>query len=206
MKRFILLSFAVLGWAFYEMSGGADFEPGSVSFQSPLAQVESRQPEVVARGDTTAAELTVVARNVLPPETADTSSKLDLTLTAVSPVAVNKAALDPIKAEAVAPTTAIEPLVVDQSAIDAALASVLATDPETDALPIQLADDLREVTGNRVNLRDGPGTDFGVVTRLQRGDSVIVLDEPGNGWLRLQVVDSDRVGWMADFLVTASVD
>ena len=29
MKRFVLLSFGFLGWAFYEMSGGADFESAS---------------------------------------------------------------------------------------------------------------------------------------------------------------------------------
>lgn len=27
MTRFLILSFAVLGWAFWELSGGADFEP-----------------------------------------------------------------------------------------------------------------------------------------------------------------------------------
>nr|WP_285813429.1 SH3 domain-containing protein [Lutimaribacter sp. EGI FJ00013] len=55
-------------------------------------------------------------------------------------------------------------------------------------------------------MRMGPGTKFNVATTLRRGDLVEVLDDPGTGWLNLRVVDTGRVGWIADFLVTAGLD
>ena len=54
-------------------------------------------------------------------------------------------------------------------------------------------------------MRTGPGTNFSVMAQLRRGDSVEVLRE-SEGWLKLRVVESNRIGWMADFLVTASAE
>ncbi len=62
------------------------------------------------------------------------------------------------------------------------------------------------VDASRVNMRSGPGTGYAVLTRLGKGDSVEVLSDTGDGWLKLRVVDTDRIGWMADFLVTASAE
>ncbi|KMK66086.1 SH3 domain-containing protein [Puniceibacterium sp. IMCC21224] len=211
MTRFILLSFGFLAWAFYEMSGGGDFRAGSVTLSSPLAQSEAAQtPDVVARADTSAAELTGVARAALAP---DPSSNLGVTLTAVAPVT----SVPQVDTDA---GVASLPQQQDKAAIAEALTLALesqepATEEAAETLQVvedlqpsiyDTSGDLREVAGNRVNLRNGPGTDYGVVTRLGRGDAVVVLEEPGNGWLKLQVVDSASVGWMADFLVTASVN
>ncbi|MFP4406137.1 MAG: SH3 domain-containing protein [Rhodosalinus sp.] len=63
------------------------------------------------------------------------------------------------------------------------------------------AANLRAVGGNRVNMRAGPGTGYGVLTTLSRGDRVIVLDDPGQGWVKLRVQDGGRVGWMAASLL-----
>ena len=62
--------------------------------------------------------------------------------------------------------------------------------------------EIRTVTGNRVNVRGGPGTTFGVVGKLVRGDEVEILDDIGTGWVRFRAVDSDTQGWLADFLLT----
>jgi uncharacterized protein YgiM (DUF1202 family) len=64
--------------------------------------------------------------------------------------------------------------------------------------------DLRLVSGNNVNMRNGPGTSYSVVGRLTRGEEVEVLSDPGNGWLKLRVAETGNVGWMADFLVSAA--
>jgi len=48
MGRFIILSFLVMGWAFYELSGGADFVPET----RVLAEAEAPQAEIVTRADT----------------------------------------------------------------------------------------------------------------------------------------------------------
>ena len=62
--------------------------------------------------------------------------------------------------------------------------------------------DQREVTGNVVNMRAGPGTEFEKTGSAVRGTQVTVLEDPGNGWLMLEVVDTGETGWMADWLVT----
>ena len=64
------------------------------------------------------------------------------------------------------------------------------------------SDDIRTVSGNRVNVRGGPGTDFGIVARLVRGDAVKIIQDDGNGWVRFEAVNGDATGWMADFLLT----
>ena len=52
-----------------------------------------------------------------------------------------------------------------------------------------------------MNLRRGPGTNFNAVGRLTRGEQVLVLSEE-NGWVKLRVLETGRIGYMADFLVS----
>ena len=63
--------------------------------------------------------------------------------------------------------------------------------------------DVRTVSGNLVNLRGGPSTDYGIVSKLARGDEVRILEDNGDGWVRMQPVDGGEAGWMADFLLTS---
>ena len=44
MWRFILVSFAFLGWAFYELSGGADYAPIANSIQARAA-LDNKRPK-----------------------------------------------------------------------------------------------------------------------------------------------------------------
>ena len=44
MKRFIFLTFGFMGWAFYEMSGGADFVPAG----SQTASAEAAEAALIA--------------------------------------------------------------------------------------------------------------------------------------------------------------
>ena len=64
--------------------------------------------------------------------------------------------------------------------------------------------DLRDVTAARVNMRNGPGQNFDVIAKLTNGQQVEILQDPGDGWVKLRVGDTGREGWMADFLLTAS--
>lgn len=52
----------------------------------------------------------------------------------------------------------------------------------------------KEVTGSRVNLRKGPGTNYPVVTSLSRGTSVGVISE-SNGWSKINYNGS--IGYMS---------
>ncbi|WP_323772279.1 SH3 domain-containing protein [Antarctobacter sp.] len=66
------------------------------------------------------------------------------------------------------------------------------------------ARDLRVVSASRVNLRGGPATSYDVVDKLDEGVEVEVLDDTGDGWVKLRVVDSDTLGWMSDDFLTTT--
>lgn len=62
--------------------------------------------------------------------------------------------------------------------------------------------DIRAVDGDRVNMRNGPGTSFSVLASLPRDTRVEVLTDPGDGWVRLRPINGGPVGWMASYLLT----
>ncbi len=76
-----------------------------------------------------------------------------------------------------------------------------ATAKRADFIPDQR--DIRAVDGNRVNMRNGPGTNFSVLASLPRDTRVEVLTDPGDGWVRLQPINGGPIGWMADYLLTS---
>nr|WP_247745136.1 SH3 domain-containing protein [Shimia sp. R11_0] len=53
-------------------------------------------------------------------------------------------------------------------------------------------------------MRGGPGTSFGVLTVLTRGQEVQVLRENGNGWVKLRDEESGQIGWMSAKMITAA--
>lgn len=177
MNKYIAVAFALMGVGFYELSGGADFEPGQNSFKvfaepRPVLAEPEIQPAVVARADTNVASLTEIApaRALIEP----VAAALD--------VAPDEAVIDaepgPVRDIAVA-SPAVAPDALDQP-------------------------DLRFVDADRVNMRGGPGTDYAVVGRLLRNDMIEVLKDEGNGWLHLRDTASGDEGWVADWLVTAA--
>lgn len=181
MYKFIFLTFAFLSWAFYEMSGGAEFEPAQ-----PVAKAEP------AAKPTTAKDTPVVKAAVAPEPAAQSVPEVTRAAYTAPSYSLGKPAEEEL--------AAVDPAVL------ASFSNALTGEPvvEDSAVAEQIALDLRQVTGNRVNMRNGPGTDYSIVSRLQRGDSVEVLSEPGNGWLKLRVADTGRIGWMADFLVSSA--
>ena len=179
MNKYILIAFAVMTMAFYELSGGADFEPGDnslVIFAEPKpAQPEpAPRPEMVARAQTGFVGLTEIA-----PARAVIGPAANNSVPEVTPVAL----------ETEVATTAPVPVAVT-TALSAAL-------PETQP-------DYRFVDGDRVNVRGGPGTEYAVVGKLVRNDMVEILADEGNGWLHLRDTATGDEGWIADWLVTAA--
>jgi len=102
--------------------------------------------------------------------------------------------------------SAIQGIVLEPSQDDPvfSLETYAAASAQEIGVPRPTADDIRMVSGNMVNMRTGPGTEFRAVERLARGTLVAILEEPGNGWVMLEVLDTGETGWMADWLVTAS--
>lgn len=53
------------------------------------------------------------------------------------------------------------------------------------------------VSGSTVNMRGGPSTQFGVVTRLTRGTEVLETGQTENGWSQIKVVETGKRGFIA---------
>ncbi|MBR9843565.1 MAG: SH3 domain-containing protein [Rhodobacteraceae bacterium] len=163
MTRFVFLSFIFLGWAFYEVSGGQEFEP------APPKRVTTAKPAV-------APVLAVADENDV-----DISAAL---------AAESQPVPKPVKVSLVsapAPTPVQERVALTPSPEELAKLAVAEEDPA----------DIREVRGSRVNMRSGPGTRFSVLGTLTRGEKVEVLREPDNGWAKLKVLETGRIGWMS---------
>lgn len=185
MWRFIVITFGFLGFSFYELSGGADYQAATGSRQALAAErAHADAQRKLAEAQSKPAEQAPVPVVTATPEPADAIVVLTSlnTSTDVDAPAQKPAATTP-----------------DTPVVDLAKAEELVS-PEV-AKPTL---DLREVTGNRVNLRRGPGTDYPAVGKLARGDTVQVISETGDGWIKLRVSETGRIGYMADFLLTAS--
>lgn len=173
MNKFIAFSFLVLGVGFYELSGGSDFVPET-------------------RGDAP-----VLVTRAQPLET-------------VSPAIAEPVIADPAKVAAVTENDSVQLVsyrsdepVTELPKID--LSKFDAPEPQPEVVEQATAGfigtDIRQVTGNRVNVRGGPGTDFDVVAQAVLGDEVEVIIDDGTGWVQLRF-EGGQTGWMADFLLS----
>lgn len=189
MNKYIALSFVFMGWAFYEMSGGADFTPAGQSAGAAVAETKGdvAKPRVASIGENPSQSMIVKA--VAKPE---------------PKAAVTRASFSQPSFDLRAPNTeelaAIDPAVLNS--FEYVLREGGDTADNALVVPAAATKDIRTVSGNRVNMRNGPGTDYSIVDRLSRGNEVEVIAAPGNGWLKLRVSESGRIGWMADFLVS----
>lgn len=231
MWRFILVTFGFLGWAFYEMSGGAAYKPAENSLQiawadKPLFARPAPVTVMVALGDEAPVAATPAAT---APEIArsDTAGTRDLA----------SAAQDVGAQQAVTRDTAFAPTETELEEFVITLASTAQTqqtnaqpfsqqidlgglggfsaetlvrnvnlvpiDQAVIATPFEGAD-IRSIARARANMRNGPGTDFSKIAQLTAGTPVEVLDSADNGWMKLRDMDSGQVGWMADWLITTS--
>ena len=94
--------------------------------------------------------------------------------------------------------------IVDEPLGELVMLSLIA-EPETfEVITSSSAQDVRIVSGDRVNVRGGPSTDYEVVGRRTRGVEVEVLDDNGGGWIEMRSLDGVTFGWMADFLLSDS--
>ncbi|MEP0260284.1 SH3 domain-containing protein [Sulfitobacter sp.] len=228
MKRFIFLTFGFMGWAFYEMSGGADFVPAGPQ----MASSETAASALIASaeaGTTSSTLVTAAAANaarkaespITPfaeraPARDVTATRVALNLTTLSDLPqandamVQKAVATPadragakvVKAVSTS-TPKVEKAAYSTTSANAPVvipSLINATDNGTTYVSTTQAD-IRKVNGTRVNVRGGPGTNFGVVGKLGMGDAVEVVEDNGAGWVRFRSVDGTASGWMADFLL-----
>ncbi len=198
MSRLVLATFAALGWCFYVMSDGADFEPRGVRTAKP--ERVTAPPEPVALQHTRAEQLVtnVAAR------TPTVSVKPILTKEDIVEILPEPATLESFSSLSA----------FDDPSANITLASLedgltglrQVTEPEqqaeaeTPTIP-EPQKDIREISGTRVNMRDGPGTIYPIVGKVSIGQKVEVLSDSGTGWLRLRVLPAQQVGWISASLV-----
>ncbi|MEQ6249043.1 SH3 domain-containing protein [Sulfitobacter sp. HNIBRBA3233] len=198
MKTFIVLTFAFLGFALYEMSGGEDFQPASARAEAPAPVAEPVQVAAApSRTETDGPNANVITTADETP--AVTRVSLNLTnVTEAAPAATQTTAPE------AQPATFNAGTITDSTETpQIILPSLIATSPRTETALNGSVGDVRIVSGNRVNVRGGPSTDYGVVGKLARGDEVRVIEDNGNGWVRMESLDTGEEGWMADFLLTS---
>ena len=97
---------------------------------------------------------------------------------------------------------------------DAALWKV-SEDTETSAIIENILDDvvpvvtasvtsdanLYAVSVNRANMRNRPSKRNGVIAKLERGTAVQLLPSSSGSWVKLRVVETNRVGWISKKLL-----
>lgn len=196
MKMYVWVSFAFMGWAYYEMSGGTDFE------RETRAGAEQDSAELVARANTT----TLLSLSTSDAPGAEDAPTADAILASFEG---EPAAPSPALEQAVAEIATGAPLgeISDDDVTEVITEFVSLSEPQpfygtaTEASS-ENAVDLRQVAGSRVNMRQGPGTDYGVIVTLDSGTQVEVLEVDGNGWARLRTVSTGQEGWMAERLLT----
>ncbi|MBW4707315.1 SH3 domain-containing protein [Roseobacter sp. YSTF-M11] len=211
MKRFIFLTFGFLGLAFYELSGGADFDPVAARNAAILARSDAVD---VARLPTTQTAEVSAITNV---QEEATVTRVALNLTSLSDVLddTSEAEAEPDSSapDTVTPTIAsastnnidITPVSFGANrAGERVLPSIIFPGSTTQASSADVSSpqDIRRVDASAVNMRGGPGTSYGVVTRLDRNTRVEVLQDDGTGWVKLRPVAGGPEGWIADFLLT----
>ena len=216
--RYVIVAFFFLGLVFYEMSGGADFDAEETRLsriEAPLAAEPEKLEQVFGETEPKLTEnVTRVALNLNSVKDVVRPARRNSTELAPAPTALDIAST----AVSTEPPAEFLPSLVGDSLVDTNIlidrSAITVVDfSDNRPAPVQAraqpqpqspesATDIRSVTGASVNVRGGPGTNFSVVNRLVLGDEVEVLQDPGEGWVRLRPLNGSPAGWMASYLLT----
>ena len=123
-----------------------------------------------------------------PPETVTRAETTTLAaLTQVEEPALAETLTVPLIAPQLAEAPVVETPVADAAVVDAVVEQVATAGTI----------DLRQVTAARVNVREGPGTDYAVMDQLVQGTQTEVLEIDSDGWAHVRVIDSGLLGWVS---------
>lgn len=214
MTRLFIGTFAVLGLAFYVMSDGPDFEPRGVRSAAPervaTATKPAPEPLVPVKSDqlVTRSAIRLVKPSAPAPEPVPEEISEEDTKALLAQVAVGLNSDLSLFDDQEATFTVVnddEPTFTLASLEQGATLQQVPLTDESEVAETPLVEepqkDIREVSGTRVNMRDGPGTIYPVITKVSIGKKVEVLDDPGTGWLRLRVLPEQQIGWISASLV-----
>lgn len=204
MTRFIIATFLLLGWVFFELSGGTDFTPRSAIGPAPALQDRARA--MTSEPAAPAAPAGIAATTRIPPlapiraqtEPAG-AAPLSADLSQRHPAGIVPQTAPGVPLTLASLQRSGEPFAtpLDEGLDGPAAAPAPISAPISAPPPAGI----RRIAGSRVNMRAGPGTTYAVLTSLARGDEVEILGDPGGGWLKLRALPAGRTGWIAARLV-----
>ena len=100
---------------------------------------------------------------------------------------------------------AAEPATAEDAPDDAEAASATDEEPAEPPAPADPGATVLQVTGDRVNFRAGPSTEDEILTALNQGERVELIERVADGWAHLRVVATGLEGYMSgDFLGPAN--
>ncbi len=183
---YIVSTFLFLGLLWFEMSGGTEFEPRDVSYRvatDPFA--DTPRPLLQSTFGEPTEPLTIAAS--MPVEVA-TPVFAAATASSVTP--------------AVASTT--DRAVIVPASLPREIKrprEERVEDAPEEQPKIDIAPRLQtvQVAANRLNFRVGPGTRYGSLGILDRGDTLVVLREEDR-WKKVRAEESGQIGWVAAWL------
>ncbi len=194
--KLIIVTFLIMGFGFYELSGGSDFEPADWrNAKAPdVAVAPLDESKSTSIADTL---LDLVAPEKPVPAAADENTPTHYEMAVLtSPPTVRRLA------GVAKPTPLSERAELGLNDVAGPSEKAPRVSAALPVIPMVSEPDFRLVSGNRVNMRNGPGTQYSVVGKLLRDSEVEVLQDPGQGWVKLQALESGRVGWMSANLLT----
>lgn len=204
MSRLIIVSFLILAWVFYELSGGGAFEPRGLRPPKPAPREAVVRPKPAPEAPVIAPRRSEVDQpSETTPETTPETQRAALKARQLA----RADRLAQIRQGLGTDLTGLSGAGagIALTALDQGIAGLRETTPEpalAPAPPPKPKPDLREVTGTRVNMREGPGTIYPVVGRLALGQEVEVLSDSGTGWLRVRLREGQQPGWVAASLTS----
>lgn len=201
MSKFVVVSCFFLAWAFYEASGGRDFEPEEPARVAKYKAIEAERVE--------ARLATMKQHKAVMREKAEQrrASKAEQPSPQPMPAAQQEAEASVILA--LLPTTtrstppeapaatgpSLQTYMPDAGVTTPGLNALVSPEPGSQR-------DLWQVRSGRVNMRDGPGTNYPVTGKLTQSDRAVVLQDPGHGWVQLEVVEGGAIGWVSARLLS----
>ena len=223
MYRVMFATFGFLGFAFYQMSGGAEFNPDAVREARMQAretvEVAALEPAEDAGADAAPTAVVTQAATVQAEPRSEEPERIALKIASVDDViaenrrtprfparripAAEKTGQAEELAEEPAPEVILPSLIASATPEQPTITPVTFGAEQQDPVIEAINDDIRAVNARRVNVRGGPGTQYSIVNKLTQGERVIVIDNPGAGWVMTRPVNGGTVGWMAESLLTS---
>ncbi len=200
MTRVIIITFAMLGWSFYVMSGGPDFEPRGTRAEQPILVASVPEPKPAPAPTSRAEELVTNVATRAVPVRVEPEPLVEEDATVV----LSQVVADPLSQFSAFDENGAS---FTLASLEDGAAGLLQVEAEVqdDITPttqvIEPEKDIREISGTRVNMRDGPGTIYPIIAKAKLGQRVEVLSDSGTGWLRLRLYPDQRVGWISASLV-----